>query len=344
MKRALVIILLVGAILQLVAGCTKENSEARSMEQIHKEEGVPVEVTKVIEQPIFAKHAFHSVLSGIKETTASAMIADKVEKVCFSVGDRVAKDAVVITFPTDNPAAQYFQAKVAYEHAEGTLKRMKNLYEKGGISLQDFENTQTQFKVSKANWDAVQQTVNVKAPISGIISSINVQEADNVKSGDKLFTVTQTRQLKARVWVSEEIISDIVTGNAAIALWQGIELKGKVAQVDLSLNSKNQAFGVVVEFDNPGQRVSSGVNAEIRLLGNAESKSIVTERKNIVKEKNHYYVFIARNDIAVKRKVVLGREQDVNIEILQGIAQGELLITKGQMLLEDNTKIRIVSQ
>jgi multidrug efflux pump subunit AcrA (membrane-fusion protein) len=47
--------------------------------------------------------------SRIRETSASAMLSDKGEKINFAVGDHVAKDQVVMTFPTDNPATQYYQ-------------------------------------------------------------------------------------------------------------------------------------------------------------------------------------------------------------------------------------------
>ena len=199
MKKALLLISSLGIIVQFFAGCTGKKQDAKSMEQLYKENGVPVKVKTVVDRPFTTEHVFHAVLTGIKESTAGAAVADKVEKIHFKVGDRVEKDQVVISFPIDNPAAQYNQAKVAFEHAKSTLQRMKNLYENGGISLQEYENTKTQFQVTKANWQAVQQSVKVKAPISGIITQIDVQESDNVRREDKLFTVSQTHRLKARL-------------------------------------------------------------------------------------------------------------------------------------------------
>ena len=84
-------------------------------------------------------------MSGIKESNASAMVSDKVDKIHYRVGDKVRKDAVVVSFPTDNPAAHYYKAKVGFEHAQATLKRMQKLHENGGISLQDYENTRTHY-------------------------------------------------------------------------------------------------------------------------------------------------------------------------------------------------------
>ena len=110
------------------------------------------------------------------------------------------------------------------------------------------------------------------------------------------------------------------------------------------MNSEKQAFGVSIEFDNPDQKVSSGANAEIHIFSTSDDLSIITPRKNIITENDENYVFIAQSNFAIKRKVVLGREHDLNVEILQGLNPGDLLITKGQMLLEDKMKIRIVNE
>ncbi|NIA31364.1 MAG: efflux RND transporter periplasmic adaptor subunit, partial [Actinobacteria bacterium] len=254
------------------------------------------------------------------------------------------KDQVVVSFPTDNPAAQYYQTKVSFEHAQATLKRMKNLYESGGISLQEFENTKTQFKVVKANWEAVKQFVKVQAPISGIITQINVQESDNVHAGDALFTISQTFKLKSKFWVSESEIKDIHTGDSASATWGDVTIKGRVSQVDLSLDSKKQAFGVAVEFDNFQKQIKSGVNAKIMIQSGGGGEGILIDRKNLVKMENKNIVFVAINGIAKEREIILGKSLGLDVEVTKGLNPGDLLITEGQLLLKNGDKIRIIDQ
>ncbi|MBN1291504.1 MAG: efflux RND transporter periplasmic adaptor subunit [Candidatus Latescibacteria bacterium] len=344
--KKLVIFIMSTVIMFHTSGCNKNNSEsieAKSMEQLHKENGIPVK-TEVVQPTYFeTEYSYYSVLTGVEETTASSMVSDEVEKIHFKVGDRVTKDALVVTFPTDNPSANYYQSKVAFEHAETTLKRIKNLYENGGISLQEYDNTKTQFEVAKANWDAVRQTVTVKAPITGVLTNIAVRETDYVKSGDKLFTIAKTQKLKAWIWVSEHQIADMEVGGKATALWQDSTLSGKVVQVDMSLDTVKQAFGVVAEFDNPGYRVMSGVNAEVILHGKEATTSIVTPRKNVFNDGVSNYVFLAQNGVAVKREVTLGRSKGIDVEILQGVNPGDTLITEGQMLLKNDIKINIAN-
>jgi multidrug efflux pump subunit AcrA (membrane-fusion protein) len=157
--------------------------------------------------------------------------------------------------------------------------------------------------------------------------------------------VADTRKLKTEVWATEDQASSIAKGATATAAWRDVTLSGRVVQMDMSLNSKRQAFGAVIEFDNPGGRMRNGVNAEISVSSRAVGPALVIDRKNVRMEGDSAFVFVAVSDsLAGKRAVTLGRRQAMDVEVLGGLEPGDRLITKGQMLLEDKTKIRIVQE
>ncbi len=331
-------------LLSLLAGCGSGDAESKSMEQIHAEQGVPVRVDTVRHEPFTVEYAFNGVLTAELESSAIAAISDAVEHIYFKVGDNVSKGDVVLTFPMDNPAAQYFQAKVSFENAATSLERMETLYDEGGVSKQDVDNTRTQYEVSKANWDAAEQAVMVRAPIGGIITQLNVRESDNVEPGDVLFKVSRAERVKARLWVAESQISDIAVGQKATATWAGTTLEGKVAQVDMSLNSEKQAFGVLVEFENPDLAVPSGISAAIKVLVPTGSDAIVVSRSIVSREDSKYFAYVTDGAVARRREVVLGRAQGLDVEIVAGLEPGEVIVTEGQMLLEDGAKINIIEE
>lgn len=327
-----------------MAGCGGGESASKSMEQIYDEEGVPVRVAAVSAGKMTEEIVYHAVLSGIRESSASSMVSDRVEKIHYSVGDRVAKDAVVVSFPTDNPSAQYYQAKVAAEHARTTLERMETLYKSGGISLQDLDGARTQCRVAEADWDAVRQSVDVRAPIDGTLASLDVGVSDNVEQGDVLFTVAQTGTLKTKLWVTEDHAVRLSPGARATARWEGRELPGRIVQVDRALNGEMQAFGVVAEFDNEKAKVMSGVNAEVTLHIESGGESVHIERKDLLKEGGEHFVFVAGDSVAARRPVVVGRSVGTEIEIVKGLVAGELLVTEGQLLLKNGKKIRVMGK
>ncbi|NIM16143.1 MAG: efflux RND transporter periplasmic adaptor subunit [Candidatus Aminicenantes bacterium] len=343
--KTLAVSLILGLALVLgftFSSCTKEKKEAKSMEQIYREEGVPVRTVTVTPTEFKAVVSFHSVLTGIKESTAYASMGDKVETIFVKVGDYVKKDQVLLTFPMDSPSAKYYQAKVAFENAQTAFQRIDNLYKSGGISLQDRDNAKARFEVAKADWDTVKQMVKVKAPISGYVTRVHVSETDNVDRDDPLVTIARTDRMKAAIWVSEEDIANVEAGKPAVAFWRGNQIEGTVTQVDMAMNAEKKAFRAVVEFANPDNRLVSGTTVEIHITTSNKPDAIVVERKNILKEKGKYYVYVVKNNKTEKREVTLGKQQGLDVNILEGLNPGDELVVEGQMLLENGSKVKVV--
>lgn len=331
--------------LLLVAGvgCRSGQTDSRSMEKIYAEEGVPVKVQVMTPQSFANEAEYTAALTGREESSAYAMVTDRIESINATVGDWVAKDSVIVTFPTDNPSAQYYQAKVQYENAESTFDRMRQYFESGGLSRQDFENAQASFEVARANWDAVRKSVHVLAPISGVITRLNVRESDNVESDDELFTISNTQRLKATVWVPDKDIRKVSVGQSATATWNGVTLQGSVVQVDHSVNQQHQAFGVVLEFDNPRTLVPSGVTAAVSVAIYENASCMVTARKNVLKDEQGSYVYLADSDRAEKRYVALGQAHQLDVEIKQGLEPGDRLIVEGQLHLRDGSLLKLMN-
>lgn len=337
--------LLAAALLMVtVIGCSGGKSESRSMEEIYAEEGVPVRVDVVQPSQFVKELEFTSVLTGIEESSAYAKVSDRVDEITASVGDYVKKDSVIVTFPTDNPKANYYQAKVQFENAAANYARMKEYFESGGLSQQGFDNAEASYRVAEANWNAVRQSVLVLAPISGVITRLNVRESDNVNDEDELFTVSRTDRLKAHVWVPDTDIEQVAVGEEARAEWQGQELTGRVVQVDRSVNRMRQAFGVVVELDNPDGKVQSGVTANITIATYASDSAIVTARKNISSDNKGSYVFVVKDNTAEMRRVTVGGSHLMDVEIVDGLSFGDSLVVEGQLHLKHGALVKIIDE
>ncbi len=342
MNRSILLVIILVCALFLTSSCGREQMEAKNLEQIYKEEGIPVRIKEIEKQTFQQDLSFHSVLSGIKESSVFALIADEVETVYVKVGDYVDKDQVLLIFPTDNPATRYYQAKVAFENAKRAYERMQNLYNDGGISRQELDNASAAFEVSKADWEAVQKTVEVKAPISGFITKVNVRETDNVQRDDELFTISRTDRMKAIAWISEKEISDIQKGMPAYIVLNGQKIEGKVVQVDLAMNQDKRAFQAVIELANPNKALKPGTTAEINIVTYSNPETVVVERKDILRDGDASFVYILDQGTAQKRPIKTGRYHDLDVEVTEGLNPGDKLIIEGQLLLEQGAKVKVI--
>ncbi len=326
-----------------LAGCGNGSQESpRSMEEIHREDGVPVRVRTTEPQEFRTSLLFTATLTGAAESTATALIADEVESVVVQVGDFVERDQVVVTFPSDNTALNYDQARVSLESARTAFERVSALYAAGGVSQQAFDDARTQFELAKATWDNVRTIREVPSPISGFITRLNVVASDNVAPGDPLFTVSNYDTLRTTVWIPDRDIDQVEVGQTASATWQGHTVDGWVAQVDLSMDHDRRAFAAKLEFDNADLTVSSGVVADTRVFTYENPEAIVLQRHETVREDGATFVFVAQDGKAARRPVTVGRSHDLYLEIVAGLLPGDRVITEGVSHLVDGDKISIV--
>lgn len=340
MKFKLFILLVIMTTLFL--GCSRQdNSDTRNMEQIYNEAGVPVEIMTIQPQSFVKELTFNATLTGYRQSAASAMIGGRIEKVHVKVGDFVTKDQVMFEFPEDAPAGQLAQAKSAFELAEATYNRMKNLYDKGGISRQELDGVKTQYEVSKANLDAVMQMLKVRAPIDGVVTAVNVRETDGVHAETVLAIVSQTDKMKARIWATEDEVCQIKPGQNATASWNGIVLTGQVTEVAIAMDMAHNAFGVDLVFDNAENLCKSGVIGKIAIQTYENDAAFIVNREVVQYDENGRYVYKLVGDKAVKQYIETGNENG-SFEVVSGLKSGDRIIIKSLNLVSNGAKVKIV--
>lgn len=327
----------------MIGGCSgKKDGKAMNIEQIQAKEGIPVR-TQVVVPKQFAKELLYTAtLSGIEESTSRAKVSDRVVSIAATVGQSVRQDQVIVTFPSETPTASYKQAKSGYENAKQLYQRMQKLYNDGGISRQDLDNAETNYQVALANLGSSGQMVHIKAPISGVVTAINVNEADMVSPGDVLFTIAKINQMKAKIWIPESEIAYIHKGDKVSGSWAGNKFNGNISSVALSMDPDKKAFLAEVIFSNANHMLKSGISIDIKAQVLNKANAIVVDRKNIVSISGKKVVFVNENNKAVLRAITTGVENGLQVEITSGLQAGEKLITDGANMVQNGSKIKVV--
>lgn len=323
--------------------CGNKNQEAaKSMEEIRKEEGIPVKVEKLEYKPFQKFVSFYSKLTGIKEATKGALIGGKIEKINARVGDFVKENEVVVQFDTDNPALQYEQAKTSYDNNKKNYDRIKSLLDAGETSQANFDGAETQYLVSKRNYESLKQMLFIESPFDGRLVDLKVNEGDNVKNEAYLFTIAQTNKMRAKIWVSEKEIDQIKKGMRTVALYNGKEYAGRITDVSLGIDPARQSFYVEAEFDNSKNELMNGVTVEIKVLVYENPQAIIIPRNVMMTDDKGHFLFTEQNGRAVKVYTENGKESGLYYEISKGLKPGDKLIITGVDQLEDGTTIKVI--
>ena len=307
-----------------------------------REQGIPVRV-RTVEAGTFTQELNYSAtLGGREESTAQAMVSDIVTSIKAKVGDRVTAGQIIVTFPQNTPAAQYVQASAAFNAQKQAYERMQRLFNQGAIARQDLDNLETGFNVAKANLEAAEKMINVRAPISGVITKIMVNPAERTYPGQDLFTVSSTNGFKATLMIPDTDVSKLRVGTPATAKWMDQTLNGKVSQISMALDPYTKAVRVDVVFGGYSKKISFGSVAQISLKTMTKSNVIVVDRIHITNENDKFYVWLNKDNHAVRREVELGLNNKLQHEVISGLEEGDILITEGINLLTENALIRVV--
>ena len=345
MKDAKRVITLMMLLMFWLSGCTEKPEQSPGLEQIHQEQGLPVQTVTLQPVPFSTWIHFNTTLQGIEQSNRLADIGATVDRVLASVGDPVVKDQVIVTFPTEHPQAHFEQSRVAYENAAAALARLESLFGEGGVSRQELDNVRLQYDLAEANWNLSRRTVEREAPISGRITSLLVRPSDNVVPEDHLFTVARTDSMRTRVWLSEEEFLQVNVGTPVVISWQGMTFNGSIVQLDQAINRDHGGFGATLLFPNPVDLLKPGITVEAKIRTYHNPAALVVAFPQLVNDPTAgQAVYLAEGDQALLHPVTTGRRQGLNLEITSGLQGGEQLIVTGQQMLEDGTLIRLETE
>lgn len=330
-------------VLLSISGCSSDGVEkSKSLEQIQKEEGIPVNVQALNNQQFIKELTFFGKFKGDKETIIGAMIGGRIAKINYRPGDNVQKDDVIIEFPEDSPASQFQQAKSGYENSLKSYQRMKALHEKGEIAQAQFDGVETKYFVDKRNFETMKDMLKLDAPYNGTITELMVHEGDNVKAKTPLFTIAKLNKMQIRIWLSDSERMTIKKGMKAIAKVGDKSFIGKVYELSLSVNPMTQSFYADLVFDNSKREILAGTTADVKIITYENDNTIVVPRNLIKRENDKTYVFLSDANKAKKQYVEIANENGIEYEIKSGLNIGDNLIIKGSTKLVNGTKIKVI--
>jgi RND family efflux transporter MFP subunit len=324
-----------------------EGPPAVSMETLHSENGYPVSVRTLKAEDFSVYLKYPTVLQAQSESTAYASLNDVVRKINVKVGDRVERDQVILSFSEDNQTFQ--QARLSYENARRSYDRSSALFNAADISRQEFDAVRTQYEIARAAFEAASDMINVKSPITGTLTRLDVHVTENVRPGTALFTVAGTSGFETRFYVGADEIDRVNIGARVYIGNPEQNIEGRISQVSLMMDSAKQAFPVTAYFDVNGvnrvhaRNLVSGMGVDVAVEAYHNDKALVLSRSELVRTGGGYTAFVEYNGTAQQVSVELGEANGLRYEIAGGLHEGDLLICEGQHRLENDSRLNTVT-
>lgn len=190
-------------------------------------------------------------------------------------------------------------------------------------------------------------TSPVKAPVSGTVTSFASSVGNMVAPSMTIGRISSTDKLEIKTSVPERFISKIKLNQKAILTFDaypGQIFTAKVTKISPVLDTSTRTMAVTLVLDPPDSKIKIGMYARIKLITDHKSDAIIIPASSLVTRSSEQCVFIVNDDNTVTLKnVTVGIKVDDMVEILSGLKGDEKVVTKGQTLLNNGTKVNIVS-
>lgn len=353
MKKTIYIIIGVA----LVAGTvvTLMNNKKKNAEDTaivaEQNASVSVRVATAATSAIDADFVANGNFAPSQELNFAAERSGKVLSVLVKEGDYVAKGQTLAIIRGDIVGVEAQTANANYQNALNDYNRFESAYKTGGVTKQQLD--QARINMVNAKSRLTQANINlsdtkVKAPFSGIINKkyIEVGTILSAMPPTQMFEIVNLSALKLKVSVSENQIAQLKIGSPVkvkASVFPDKEYSGKVvfiaAKADASLNFPIE----IAVTNNPNNEIKAGMYGTATFGSSTKQPQLLNIPRNaFVGSVSSNQVFVVENGVAVLKKIVAGRVFGDKVEILDGLKEGDVVVTSGQINLSDNTKVTIV--
>ena len=326
----------------LVVSCGNRGGKADVKPQ--EETKIPlVEVYSAAYMTVSHETVYSSTVQANIVNNISPQTAGRIRKLNVEVGDFVSKGQIL----AEIDRMQLEQAELKLKNDERELERCRQLLNEGGLSQSDFDSMELAFKVSKTSYDNLVENTILRSPVSGVITARNYDVGDMYSMSSPVYTVQQITPVKLLVAVSETDYTRISKGDKCVITADalpGESFRGSVVRIYPVMDPSSHTFNVEVQVPNANARLRPGMYARVS-LNMGDTESIVIPDAAIVKQQGsgQRTVFVLKDDdTAEVRLVTLGKFFDGQYEVLEGLSEGDRVVSKGQASLRAGVKVEVV--
>lgn len=352
----------IGIVPIFFASCEKDHQKPKDIIR-------PVRYTRVSSSSPIQQRTFSGVAKVGVESKLSFKVSGTINRIGVKVGDEIPRggfiasvDDVDYELQLQTAQANLDRAQAAEQNAASVYERTRQLYEKNNVSRSEFDAARADFESKKAAFVSLKKQLELarrqkkytelKSPITCSIAAVNVEENENVQNGQGVVIASCGNQAEVDVGVPESVISQIKDGSIATVAFDafpGKTFEAVVTEVGVAVTGSSSTFPVTVQLTTPNPNVRSGMAAEVTFSLEPEDneKKFILDPVAVKEDLNGRFVFVvepADEGLGIVRKRIVkpGKLLRSGLEIMEGLKEGELVVTAGASRLQDGVKVKLL--
>lgn len=337
----------------LMSGCAGgPNNEAKAADKDGKSEekkvdAVPVEVAVASHRGVAASYTGTAALEPRAESQVVAKTSGVALAVLVEEGQPVRAGQPLVRLDPD-------RARLAVAQSEAVMRKLENNYQRANrlvgqqmVSAADVDQLRYDVENARAQYRLATLELSyttVTAPISGVVASRSIKTGNFVQINTPIFRIVDNSRLEATLNVPERELATLRAGQPVTLLADALPGKSFTGQVDRIspvVDSGSGTFRVVSTFDGGAQSLQPGMFGRIRIDYDQRADALVVPRLALLDDGDPA-VFRVRAGKVARVPVALGYAEGAWVEVREGLAAGDQVVTAGKVALRDGTAVQVI--
>jgi len=344
-----------------VPGADNGGSPAPGKPAATREAAMTVTVTELVPMELARTITVNGSIHAWQEIIIAPEVGGyRVAEVNVDVGDKVTRGQELVRLSStlleaDVAAKQAMvkQREAELTNADAALKRAETLSEQHVLSAADLDRLNSEALAARARLESARadletsavrlQFTHVTAPDDGIITSRTVTVGQISQVGSEILRLLRQNRIEWRGEVPEARLAELHAGQqVTVKLAGDHQLSGVVRVVAPTISTSNRTGLVYADIESQGfARPGMFASGDIEISRNS---AVTVPLASLVSADGYNYLFVLHPDRTVeRRKVEIGKIHDADIEVVSGVAAGELVVDKGAGFLKDGDLVIVVA-
>jgi membrane fusion protein (multidrug efflux system) len=283
-----------------------------------------------------------------ESVTLRPEIAGRIGEIRFQEGASVARGAVLVRLDQSELGAVLASSKAQAGLEAQRLERSEDMFKKGFIAQQALDEqranrVRAQAKVHED--EARLAKTELRAPFSGVMGLRQVSEGAFVAAGTDIARLEKIDQLKVDFRVPESYVGRLKPGQSLklqVDAYAERSFPGHVYAIETAVDEATRTVLVRARVANPELRLRPGMFARVQAQIGVREKAVWIPEAAIVPRGQDSFVFRVADGRAAIVKVRTGVRKVGEVEITEGIAAGDLVVTDGNQKIGPGSPVTVM--
>ncbi|MGB3809931.1 MAG: efflux RND transporter periplasmic adaptor subunit [Parvibaculum sp.] len=319
----------------------------------HHQDGPPpstVETVAASARDVQVKLTALGSLDADQSIVVSPEIDGVVTSIDFTDGQRLNKGDTIISLDSGSLKARLMQTQARLTLTRANFDRAERLRKQGSGTERALDEALNDRRSAEADLAAAQADLdkaNIKAPFTGIIGLRQVSLGQYLKAGSPIATLADVDNLRIDFRVSEVFLTQIRKDqevSVTVDALPGESFKGVIAAIDPVVDVAGRAISVRAVLPNEQGKLRPGLFGRVSIVTLVRNSIVLPESAIVPQKTGGKAVFVVINGgekgpHAELRPVEIGERLSGEVEILSGIAAGDIVVTAGQIKVRDGEPV-----